>query len=325
MRAFVTGGSGFVGRNLLEALRQRGDTVRALARSGEAIDVVSRRGAMPVRGDLDTTEVMRDAMRGFDVVFHVAALASEWGAPKLFHRINVEGTRHVIAAARDAGVSRLVHVSTEAVLLGGPPLRNADETRPRPFRPVGPYGWSKGLAEAEVLAENQRGLETVVVRPRLIWGTGDTTVLPRMVQAVRDGKFMWIAGGRYLTSTCHVRNACEGLLLAAERGRPGEIYFVTDGAPVEFRAFITALLRSQGVEPGDRSAPRWAVRLAAPAAEAAWRALPLRGAPPINRAILVTIGDEVTVSDAKARRELGYRGQVTIHAGLAEMSGAPPV
>ena len=205
MRAFVTGGSGFVGRNLLEALRQRGDTVRALARSGEAIDVVSRRGAMPVRGDLDTTEVMRDAMRGFDVVFHVAALASEWGAPKLFHRINVEGTRHVIAAARDAGVSRLVHVSTEAVLLGGPPLRNADETRPRPFRPVGPYGWSKGLAEAEVLAENQRGLETVVVRPRLIWGAGDTTVLPRMVQAVRDGKFMWIAGGRPVTCATRAR------------------------------------------------------------------------------------------------------------------------
>jgi nucleoside-diphosphate-sugar epimerase len=318
MQTFVTGGSGFLGRNLLAALRARGDEVRALARSDEAIGAVSRLGADPVRGEVGDAEAMREGMRGCDVVYHAAALATRWGPADQFYRSNVGGTRNVIAAARAAGVRRLVHVSTEAVLIAGPPVHGADETRPRPSQPVGPYAWSKGLAEDEVVAANGPGLETVVVRPRLIWGKGDSTVLPQMIEAVRDGRFMWVDGGHYLTSTCHVRNVCEGLILAAERGRPGEIYFLTDGAPVEFRGFITSVLRTQGVEPGERSVPRWAARLAA-AAEGPWRLFRLAGAPPVDRASLASLGEEITVSDAKARRELGYRGAVTLDAGLAEM------
>ena len=322
MRAFVTGGSGFLGRNLLAALREGGDDVRALARSTAAMDVVARLGATPVRGDLGTPDAMRDGMAGCDVVLHAAALLDRAGSAAQYHQVNVDGTRNVLAAARAAGVPRLVYVSTEAVLFGGGPLRGVDETHPRPPHPIGLYGTTKGRAEGEVLAANGQGLATVVVRPRFIWGEGDTTVLPQLVQAARDGTFLWIGGGRYLTSTCHVRNVCEGLILAAERGRPGEIYFVTDGAPVEFRAFATALFRSQGVEPGDRSVPPWAGRLAASVAETAWHLLRLRGAPPVDRAAFATIGEEVTVSDAKARRELGYRGAVTMEAGLAGMAAA---
>jgi len=151
------------------------------------------------------------------------------------------------------------------------------------------------------------------VRPRFIWGAGDTNLLPKIVEVVRRKRFAWIGGGHYLTSTCHVRNVVEGTLLAAERGKPGEIYFLTDGAPVEFRDFMTRLLATQGVDASRvRDVPLWLARLVAGAT--GWMKHP-----PVTRTALALVGHEVTVDDAKARRELGYRGAVTIDAGLAEM------
>jgi nucleoside-diphosphate-sugar epimerase len=228
---------------------------------------------------------------------------------------NVGGTERVLAAARTAGVRRVVHIGTEAVLADGKPIIRADETRPRAAKPAGPYPLTKGLAEAAVIAAARDGLETVVVRPRFIWGKGDTTLLPELIDGVKRGKFAWIGGGHYLTSTCHVDNVVEGALAAAERGRSGEIYFLTDGEPVEFRAFITDLLATQGVTPGARSIPKWLARMIAGAT--GWMK-----APPVTRTALALIAHEVTVVDAKARRELGYRGAVTRAAGLAALRGA---
>jgi nucleoside-diphosphate-sugar epimerase len=322
MNVFVSGGSGFVGRNLIAALVARGDGVAALARSDAAAATVQALGARVVRGDLDDVAVLRSGMSGCQVAFHSAALVDQWGDPREFERVNVEGTANTLEAARTAGVRRFVHVGTEAVLAGGGPIRNVDETRPRAAHPIGLYPASKARAEARVIAANGAGLETLVCRPRLIWGKGDLSVLPRMLDVMRKGQWAWISGGRYLTSTCHVRNVVEGLLLAAARGRPGEIYFLTDGVPVEFRAFITAQARAHGVEPGERSVPRALLYAVAGVSEFAWRTLPLKGGPLITRTALLLAGEEVTVNDAKARRELGYVGRVNLEEGLAEIAGS---
>jgi nucleoside-diphosphate-sugar epimerase len=319
MKIFVTGGSGFVGRNLIEMSVQRGVQVRALSRSESAAATVRALGAEPVPGDLDDESALCNGMADCDLVFHSAAHVLDWGDAATFHRINVTGTERVLAAARSAGVPRLVHVSTEAVLVGGPPLHGADETWPRPAHPVGLYPLTKGLAEERVQAANSAALTTVIARPRFIWGRGDNTLLPQLVQAVRGGGYAWIDGGHYQSSTCHVRNVCEGLWCAAARGRGGEIYFLTDGASVEFRQFITAMLKTQGITPPDRSVPRWLARALAASSELLWRTLPLSGRPPISRSAVRLIGEEVTVRDDKARREIGYVGHVTREAGLSEM------
>jgi nucleoside-diphosphate-sugar epimerase len=320
----VTGGSGFLGRNLIPALRQQGMQVRALARSEAALAIVKRAGAEPVHGDLEDEAALRAGMQGCNCVFHLAAQTNDWGHAEEAYRTNVTGTEHVLAAARAASVPRFVHVSTEAVLVGegSPPLINVDETQPRPQRPLGLYAWTKGLAEERVLAAHSPELATVIVRPRFIWGAGDTTILPPIMHAVRSGAFVWFDGGHYLTSTCHVANVCEGLLLAAERGQGGEIYFLTDGAPIEFRQFMTAMLRTQGVVPGTRSIPSWLARAIATSAEGTWRLLHLRRELPLTRFRVRIIGEEVTVNDAKARRDLGYMARVSREEGLAAMTQA---
>ncbi len=319
MIAFVTGGSGFVGRALIQALRARGDEVRALARSHGAAATVSALGAKPIRGDLDNVNAMTEGMRGCSVVFHSAAFVKDWGTREEFFQANVQGTQNTLDAAKAAGVLQFVHIGTEAVLIGGAPIVNADETWAFPPNPVGLYPLTKGLSEQRVRAANTDGFATVVVRPRFIWGKGDTSVLPNIMQAVKDGRFMWIGGGNYKTSTCHVRNVCEGALLAAEKGRGGEVYFLTDGAPVIFRDFVTKMLKTQGVEPNAKSMPRGLVYAMATIAEMLWKVLPLKGAPPINRFVVRVIGSEVTVNDTKARNELGYSAHVSIEDGLREM------
>lgn len=153
-RAFVTGGSGFVGRNLIDELVNRGVTVHALARSDSAAETVESRGAVAIRGDLDEIAAMKKGMDDCDAVFHSAAVVELWGDPDHFHRVNVQGTQNVVNAAKMAGVPALVHVSTEAVLAGGPPIVDADETWDYPARPCGLYPTTKGAAERIVLQEN---------------------------------------------------------------------------------------------------------------------------------------------------------------------------
>ena len=320
--AFVTGGSGFVGGALIPRLVRDGWTVRALARSAAAEVAVREAGAEPARGELNDGAALADGARGAEVVFHAAAKLGETGPREEFHRVNVTGTQELIGACRRAGVARLVHVGTEAALLKGQPLVAADERTPLAFDSPAPYAATKAEAEAAVIGANGDGLATVVVRPRFVWGAGDTTLLPVLTEMARTGKLRWIGGSRHLTSTTHVENAVEGLVLAAERGRPGNAYFVTDGSPVVFREFVTALIATQGVQAPDGELPAPVARALAAAGETAWRLLPLPGQPPLSRFALWASSLECTLDDGKARDHLGYVPVVTREHGLTALQAA---
>ena len=318
--AFVTGGSGFIGQVLIRRLVADGHEVRALARSQGSAATVEAAGAQPVNGDLDDMASLATGAAGCALAFHAAAAVLEWGPREEFVRGNVTGTANVLAAARRAGVRRVVHVGTEAALLAGQPLVNADETAP--LRPDSKAYYTATKAEAERLVREASadGFETVVLRPRLVWGRGDTTLLPEVVKAVEAGKFAWIGGGRHLTSTTHVDNTVEGMVLAAERGRPGEAYFVTDGDPVVFREFVTELLATQGVEAPSRSMPRPLAHAVAAGGEGLWRLLRLKGAPPVTRLAYWLSALEATIDVTKARSELGYEPVTSIPDGMAALA-----
>jgi nucleoside-diphosphate-sugar epimerase len=319
--AFVTGGSGFIGGRLIERLRSEGWDVRALARSDRSAETVRSRGAEPVRGDISDTESIRAGASGCSHAFHAAAHVGDWGTRAEFVRDNVNGTHNVLAGTAAAGVGRFVHVGTEAALLAGQPLVNADESLP--LRPDSPslYPSTKALAEQAVRQANRPdAFETVVVRPRFVWGPGDTTVLPALVEAVKSGRFRWIGGGRHRTATTHVDNAVEGLWLGATKGVGGAAYFVTDGEPVVFRDFVSRMLATQGVEAPSGELPLPAARAIAAVGEAAWRALPLPGAPPLTRMALWVASLECTIDISRARAELGYAPVVSIEEGLAGLS-----
>jgi len=317
---FVTGGSGFIGGRLIERLVREGRPVRALARSDSAAASVERLGAEPVRGDLGDRESLATAAAGTDVAFHLAAHLGEWGPREEFERGNVIGTQNVLSACATASVRRFVHCGTEAALMAGEPLVNVDEAAPLRPDSKAAYPATKAKAEQAVRVASRDGFETVVVRPRFVWGKGDTTLLPELVDTVEKGRFSWIGGGRTVTDTAHVDNVVEGLLLGAEKGRPGEAYFVTDGKPIVFREFVTAMLETQGVEPPDRNLPAWTAAPMARIAEAAWKVLPLPGTPPMTRFRSWLLTQECTIDISKAREELGYAPIVSHKRGLAELA-----
>jgi nucleoside-diphosphate-sugar epimerase len=319
--AFVTGGSGFIGGALIERLVGDGSRVRALARSDAAAATVEALGAEAVRGELGDRDSLAAGAAGCATAFHLAAHLGEWGPWEDFERGNVEGTRNALAACEEAGVRRFVHCGTEAALMAGDPLVHVDETAPLRPDSRAPYPATKAKAELAVREASREGFETVAMRPRFVWGKGDTTLLPEMVKTVEAGKFAWVGGGRNVTDTAHVDNVVEGLLLCAEKGRAGEAYFITDGEPVVFREFVTEMLRTQGVEPPDRSLPAWTAAPLAGLCELLWK-LPLPGEPPMTKFRSWILTQECTIEIGKARAELGYRPLVSHEQGLEEMRTA---
>lgn len=320
--AFVTGGSGFIGGHLIDRLVADGWSVRALARSDSSAAAVAERGAEAVRGDLASADAIAAGAAGCTVAFHAAAAVLEWGPREEYVKGNVTGTENALAGCRAAGVRRFVHVGTEAALMAGQPLVNVDETTPlRPDSPAN-YPSTKALAEQLVRAAADGRFETVVVRPRLVWGPRDTTIRPGLVDAIKGGRFAWIDGGRHLTATTHVANVVEGLILGAERGRSGEAYFVTDGDPAVFREFVTDLVATAGVTPPNRNMPGGLARPLAGGIETLWKLLRVGSTPPLSRMPVWLASQECTIDISKARTELGYEPVITREAGLAALSAA---
>src|SRR5918994_2628523 len=320
--AFVTGGSGFIGGRLVRRLVAGGARVRALARSDGSAGKVEALGAEAVRGDLDDIESIASGAEGCETAFHLAAQLGDWGPWEEFERGNVAGTRNALDGCARAGVRRFVHCGTEAALMAGQPLVHVDETAPLRPDSRAPYPATKAKAEQAVRDANREGFETVVLRPRFVWGAGDTTLLPAMIEMIESGRFAWIGGGRNVTDTTHVENVVEGLLLAAEKGRAGEPYFITDGKPAMLREFVTELLSTQGVQAPDRSLPGWLAAPLAVGSEAAWRLLPLPGQPPLNRFSSWIMTQECTIEISKARRELSYEPVVSKEEGMGELRAA---
>lgn len=317
-RLFLTGAAGYVGRNLARHFLKVDVQVVALVRTPEAAEQMRALGADPVIGDILNPDIST-AMAGCDALVHAAADTDHGHGGAAQMRTNAEGAENVLRAARSAGVKRIVHLSTESVLSDGRPIHDADEARPYPARPAGSYSRSKIVAEKVALAMADEAFEVIAVRPRFVWGRDDTTALPTLVSAARSGSLAWIGGGTYRTSTTHIDNLCHGIDLALRGGRSGEVYFLSDGEPVMFRTFISALLETQGVAAPDKIVPRPIVRAVAAVGDFVGLLSGGRVATPFTLQGFATSAVEVTLDIGKARREFGYTPVTSMEDGLAEL------
>lgn len=315
-RVFVTGGSGFVGGAVFSAFAGRYE-LSAMARSESAAAKVKARGAAPVSCSLD--HVTAAHLAGVDAVVHAAAYVEEWGPWSAFYGANVEGTRRLLAAAKAAGVRRFVHIGTEAALFRGQSMLRVDETAPLALDSPFPYSRSKAMAEREVRSANGEGMTTIILRPRAIWGPGDETILPAVRKMVDAGKFKWIGGGHYRTSTTHVANLVHAIELALTRGWGAQAYFVLDDGEQDLRDFFVRYLRTAGVELPSDEVPREVVRFAARVLEPIHEVFDL-GPPPITRFAANMMSVDCVLVDDLARKELGYRPVVSVEEGLAALA-----
>lgn len=263
---FVTGGNGFIGRHVVAALHGADSDGPKVLLSRSRPEFTERfPGAETVCGDLLDEEILAQGLRGAEAVVHLASKTVDHDG-KGFETVNVEGTRRLCRQAVDAGVRRLIYVSSVGVY-GHGERRGVDETTPR--APDTPFSRSKAAAEDIVLDHHRQGdLEAVVLRHRFVYGEGDQAVLPRLIRAAQKYPF-WIGGGRAKMSLIWagdlaevIRRAAAGELAGAE-GEP--VFHVTDGHPITYREVITHLCRVFGYRPPRISIPfpvlYWPVRL----------------------------------------------------------------
>lgn len=317
-QVFVTGGSGFVGQNLIPLLLEQGYQVKALARSAQAIQKVESVGAIAIKGDLNDAKALEIGIKDVATVFHLAASVDFFASEKELKKLHVEGTELLLRVARKAGVRKFVYLGAASVIMNGKPIANADETYVSKHLIDG-YSRTKLQAEKLVLSAKATHFQTISLRPPLIWGKGDPNTLPAIMDAVKKGRMQFIDGGQHRFVTCHVTNVCQALILAAQSEQSGKAYFLTDGETPVFKDFIKKYVATQGVEVPDKHVSLRMAKTVASIMEFVWKTFRLKGHPPLYKGLVNALGLEFITNDTRARQELGYKTFVTIEQGLNQM------
>ena len=318
----VTGGGGFLGARIVSMLLDRGWQVTSFSRQRH--NSLVERGAVYQLGNLADSAAVDAAVRGVDVVFHVAARAGIWGDLASYYAVNVTGTQNVLAACRRNGVRKIVYTSTPSVVFSGQDIRHASEGTPLAGKHLSHYSTTKAMAERLVLDANGPDLATVALRPHIIWGPGDNQLLPRLVERHRAGRLVLIGRGDNLIDTTFVDNAASAHIEAAGRLEPGAApagrpYFISQGDPRPFATMLNALLGAVGLPPVRRSIPVPVAYAAAWLLETGYRMCAVADEPALTRYSVLQMARDHYFDISAARRDLGYAPTVSIEEGLDRM------
>lgn len=305
----VTGGTGLVGSHVAGQAVSRGLRVRCLVRQVAGADYLRSLGCELVEGDLDQPESLQRAAAGATVVVHCAAKVGDWGPTEDYRRVNVEGTRSLLEAALACGVlRRWVQISSLGVYEGRDHYGTDESTAPST---AGIDGYTLTKVESEQLVlryVEERSLPAVVLRPGFIYGARDRTVLPRLLERLRSGKFAYLGSPEKLMNNTWVENLCGAVWLAIERDDVvGEVFNIRDPRAVTKREFIETVCDAAGLRKPTKVVPLPAARFLAALMERIWKLLGRREAPLLNSARIKFLGLNLDYSIDRAERLLGYR------------------
>jgi len=317
-KIFLTGGSGFVGQNIIPILIANGYEVQALARSSKSIKLVSKLGAKPIKDDLtNLSESTQHSLKECDYVLHSAALMDFTYDPKPFYDLNVIATQNLLKLSRAANIEKFIYISAAPVIPGSP-IVNLSEDQAGKELPSALYPKTKAIGEQEVLNANDKSFQTISLRPPAIWGP-DNHHFDDLLENVKNGKWRWIGGGNQILSTIHVKNLGNAILASFNSDIGGEAFFVTDGERRSMKSFFKSILEAQGLNPGDKVLPLWIASIVANSIEVIWKTFNLKSRPPVAPLMIRLMGKEFSVSDEKARKELKYNNAISIDEGIKEL------
>ena len=321
-QVLVTGGGGFLGRAVVEHLLAAGYEVRSFARGD--YPELRQRGVTVIRGNLTDPDAVRRACEGCAIVFHNAAKAGVWGDFDSFYRPNVVGTKNILAACGRVGVGRLVFTSSASVVFGDADMEGADESVPYPAHPRSPYTATKAEGERLVLAADSPSMRTMSLRPHLIWGPGDTQIIPRILAQARAGKIIRVGAGKNIIDTTYIDNVAAAHLLAATAlmdnpQASGRAYFISNGEPVNLWDFVNRILAMAGITPIRRGIPKSVAVILGAMAESIHLALKLPGEPRMTRFLAEELSTSHWFDISAARRELKYEPRVSMEEGLLRL------
>ena len=322
MRVLVTGASGLLGGGVATALAARGDDVTVLQRRP------SNLGLREVLGDITDPAAVAHAVEGCDAVIHLAAKVNVTGEWAEYHRINVLGTKALLAACRDAGVSHMVHVSSPSVGHAGSSLVGAGSGAADPAHARGHYARSKAMAELLALAADARNeLAVVAIRPHLVWGPGDTQLVERIGRRARSGRLPIIGSGAPLVDTIYIDNAVDAMVAALDRCEEvhGQAFVVTNGEPRPIGEILGDWARCTGAPRPARHVPAGLARFAGSAVDAVTSIRQRLGHdmstdPPLTRFLAEQLSTAHWFDQRETRQALGWSPRISLDEGFARLA-----
>ncbi|MFH0842210.1 MAG: NAD-dependent epimerase/dehydratase family protein [Bacteroidota bacterium] len=324
MKALVTGGGGFIGSALAKALVKKGYRVTSFSRGD--YPVLRESGIRTLRGDLSDLNLVVEAARNTDIIFHVAAKAGITGSYSDYYRTNVTGTDNVIKACKMNKIKYLIYTSSASVVFSGKNIEGGDESLPYPARPLSFYTATKAIAEKLVLEADSPSLRTLSLRPHLVYGPGDNHLFPRIRKKAESGRLQQIGDGRNKIDVSYIDNVISAHLDAAEAlaGNPeasGKAYFITNGEPVLLWDFLNDMLRMSGLKPVSKSIPVWAASAFAVLDEVIHRTIFRKQEPFLTRFLVKELSGSHWFDITRARRLLNYYPSISNIEGLKRMTG----
>jgi nucleoside-diphosphate-sugar epimerase len=317
MNVLVTGAAGFIGSHLIAALKKRGHRVTGFVLPTDDDSFLVRERIRIFKGDVTKQEDCLRAVRGVEVIFHLAAIVNDWCGRRRMIQVNAGGTECLLRAASLMGVRRLVLMSSLAVhhFRG---YQQADENAPRDAY-LTPYAESKILAEDLARRYNKNlQIETVIVRPGLTpFGPRDHTSFFKLASGLEKGMYAHINGGKSVLCTAYVENLVEGIILAGEKKcAAGETFVIADQEPVRWREFIDLLCSQLGIKRIRHSVPGWLAYILAAGMEFPYKIHLVKGEPALTRYRAMVPARDFYFSSEKARRLLGYRPKVNLRTSV---------
>jgi nucleoside-diphosphate-sugar epimerase len=318
MNVLITGGTGFLGKQLALKLRSLGDTVTVVGRNQAIGQQLQAEGIRFLAADLRDAGAIAGACRGQDCVFHCGAFSSPWGDRQDFYDINVLGTRHLVQGCLAHQVQRLVHVSTSTVYFTYADQLNIVESQPF-AKPVNAYAYTKQLAEQELALQQE--LSVITIRPRAIFGPGDTAILPRLLRASNSTGIPLIAKGKAILDITYIDNVIEALRCCqrAPASLSGKVYNITNGEPLPLIDLLNLLSQQLG-QPLKFKPLSWTIAYSLAALLEGHAALWRGQEPTMTRYTVGLLAFSQTLAIDAAISDLGYRPQVTLKDGLTEFS-----
>ena len=322
MKSLVTGGGGFLGSRLAQKLLEQGAEVTVLGRRNYIH--LSPQIKM-VQLDIRDRDAVLKAVEGHDTVFHAASIPGIWGNDREFFSINVDGTRNVIDACLAHNVSRLIYTSSPSVVYGQKDMFDVDESTPYPQSYLCSYSRTKALAEKQVMSANgEMGLRTISLRPHLIWGPGDTHLVPRIIQKAESGRLVQVGDGDNRVSIVYIDNAVDAHLLACralQDGKPvgGNCYFITDGDPVLLWKWIKDLLEALDLPPVTKRISCTSARILGGAMELIYGVMRIKSEPPMTRFLASQLSTSHYYKTSRAKKDLGYVPRVGPEEGMQKL------
>jgi nucleoside-diphosphate-sugar epimerase len=314
MEILVTGGTGFLGQHLVRQLLTKGHQVRVLGRDFGGAGALLAAGASPICADLRDRAAVAAACQGVEVVYHVGALSAPWGQSRDFYESNVGGTEAVIAGCLAYGARRLISVSSPSVVFAGRDVEQQSEAAPYPRRFTSVYSLTKKLGEDRVNAVAEK-LETVILRPKAIFGPGDRALLPRLIAAAKQGRLPQIGDGGNRVDLTYVDNVVQALLLALEApAAAGRTYTITNDEHPLLWGVIRQVLDRLGLPTRLRQVSLSSALAAARLME--WRAALTGKEPLLTRYSAAILARTQTYDISAAQRDLGYRPLVSLNEGI---------